>query len=133
MTLHGVDEASRATGSRAGGVRGYWVAEAGEITSSYPKFREINLKLAKLACLVYTTEEMLEDVSVLSNFIENAGKAEIEFMLADAIINGDGAGKPLGILNSACLVSQAKESGQTATTIVEANLLKCIPDFCPAA
>lgn len=118
MTLNGVDETSRATGSRTGGLRAYWTAEAGEITSSKPSFREINLKLNKLAALVYVTEEMLEDSAVLGSFIESAASREIQFMLLDAIINGDGAGKPLGILNSACRVAQAKEGSQAADTIV---------------
>jgi HK97 family phage major capsid protein len=48
MTINGVDETSRATGSRYGGIRGYWLEEAGEKTASKPAFRKIELKLKKL-------------------------------------------------------------------------------------
>lgn len=124
MTMYGVDETSRADGSRNGGVRGYWGAEAAQMTSSKPKFREINLKVSKVHVLVYSTEEMLEDVGFLQSYINRVGPEEIDFKLTDAIINGDGAGKPLGILNSACRVAQAKESGQAADTINHDNIIK---------
>jgi HK97 family phage major capsid protein len=45
-------------------------------------------------------------------------------MLDDAIINGTGAGMPLGVLNAGCLVSVTKESGQKADTIVAENAVK---------
>ena len=44
-------------------------------------------------------------------------------MLDDAIINGTGAGQPLGILNAGCLVAQAKETGQVADTVVAENIV----------
>jgi HK97 family phage major capsid protein len=42
----------------------------------------------------------------------------------DSILNGDGVGKPLGILNAACLVTVAKETGQAAATITAQNIVK---------
>jgi HK97 family phage major capsid protein len=100
MTMPGVDETSRADGSRNGGVRGYWGAEAAEMTASQPAFREINLKVNKVHVLIYTTEEMLEDVGFLSSWINRVGPEELDFKLTDAIVNGDGAGKPLGVLTA---------------------------------
>jgi len=44
--------------------------------------------------------------------------------LDDAIINGSGVGRPLGILNAGCLVSQAIEAGQAADTVVFENIVK---------
>jgi HK97 family phage major capsid protein len=124
MTMPGVDETSRADGSRNGGVRGYWGAEAAEMTASQPAFREINLKVNKVHVLIYTTEEMLEDVGFLSSWINRVGPEELDFKLTDAIVNGDGAGKPLGILNSACRVDVAKTTNQTADTINQANVVQ---------
>ncbi len=107
-----IDETSRADGSRWGGVRAYWLAEAGTKTSSHPKFRQISLELMKLAALCYLTDELLEDAVALDGYINKWFPAEIGFKLDDAVINGDGAGKPLGILNAPCLVSVAAEGGQ---------------------
>ncbi len=117
------DETSRADGSRYGGIRAYWTGEAESITSSKPKFRQIDLELGKLTGLYYATDELLQDAAALDQEIRDAFASEFGFKIDDAILNGDGAGKPLGILNSPALVTQDKESGQTADTIVTANIL----------
>ena len=119
-----IDETSRANGSRWGGVQAYWGAEAASITSSKPKFRQISVELQKLFALCYVTDELLEDSVALEGYINQWFPAEFGFKLDDAIINGDGAGKPLGILNSPGRVTVAKETGQVAATIVTNNILK---------
>lgn len=124
LKIPGVDETSRATGSRAGGVRGYWADEATEKTASKPKFRQIELNLHKLIGLCYTTDELLQDARALGAYITTAFGDEFGFLIDEAIINGTGAGQPLGIMNAGCMVSVTKESGQTADTIVFENVTK---------
>jgi HK97 family phage major capsid protein len=124
LKLNAFDETSRVTGSRFGGVRGYWVPEAGEITSSKPAFRQLTLELKKLCGLFYATDELLMDSSALQAAANAAFNQELGFLIDDAIINGTGAGMPLGILNAGCTVSVAKESGQAAATIVYENIVK---------
>ena len=119
-----IDETSRADGSRFGGIQAYWGAEAAIITSSKPKFRQINVELQKLFALAYVTDELLEDSVALEGYVMQWFPQEFGFKLDDAIINGDGAGKPLGILNSPGRVTVAKETNQVASTIVTANILK---------
>ena len=119
-----IDESSRVAGSRWGGVRAYWVAEAGALTSSEPTFAQIELTLKKVAALFYATEELLMDQTALAGLVERVVPQEIAFKVEDAIIDGTGSGQPLGISNSAAIVSQAKESGQTATTINASNIEK---------
>ena len=87
-------------------------------TESKPKFRKIELSLKKLIGLCYATDELLEDAAALESVIRAGFSSEFGFLLDDAIINGTGAGQPLGILNSGCLVSVAAETGQKAATIV---------------
>lgn len=108
LTINAVDETSRADGSRAGGLLGYWLAEAAQKTSSKPKFRQIDLKLKKVAALVYATDELLQDATALESWIINNVPNELRFKVEDAIINGDGVGKPLGILSSGALVSAVR-------------------------
>ena len=50
-----------------------------------------------------------------------------------AFINGTGAGQPQGILNSDCLISVTKETGQAATTIVKENLDKMYSRMLPSS
>jgi HK97 family phage major capsid protein len=124
MTFYAEDETSRANGSRRGGIRAYWAAEAEEKTASKPKFREMELKLRKAVGLVYATDELLADATALESWIMANLPEELSFVVEDAMINGSGVGQPLGILNSGALVSVAKETGQAATTLVAENISK---------
>jgi len=117
-----IDESSRAAGSRWGGVRAYWVAEAGALTSSEPTFAHVELTLKKVAALFYSAEELLMDQTALAGLVERVVPQEIMFKVEEAILGGSGSGQPLGISNSAAVVTQAKESGQTATTINASNI-----------
>lgn len=108
LTINAVDETSRANGSRMGGVQGYWLAEAAQKSASKPKFRQIDLKLKKVAALCYATDELLADASALESWIGNEVPNELRFNVEAAIINGDGVGKPLGILQSGSLISATR-------------------------
>ncbi|MCH8313700.1 MAG: phage major capsid protein, partial [Nitrospinae bacterium] len=101
----------------------FWASEADTASKSKPKFRLMNLKLKKLIGLVYATDELLADSTALESVMQRAFAEEFGFKVDDAIINGDGAGKPKGILNSDALVTVAKEIGQLANTIVAENIV----------
>lgn len=125
MTFLQDAETSRATGSRRGGVRGYWIEEGGQYTASRPKFDKMTLTLRKLGVFVYMTEEMNADQGFgLEQYISNCAGEEIDFLLCDAIINGAGGGNPLGIMNSPAKITQTAESGQGANTVVGKNISK---------
>jgi len=123
LKINGIDETSRAS-TRSGGLLAYWEDEADEKTKSKPKFRKIELNLKKLIGLCYATDELLDDVSALEGVIRSGFVNEFGFQLDEAIVNGTGAGQPLGILQAGCLVSQGKETGQDADTIVAENIIK---------
>lgn len=120
----GIDETSRANGSRWGGVQAYWVAEADTVTQTKPKFREIEMSLQKLLALCYVTDDLLQDTTALEAIVRQAYADEMSFKIDDAIINGTGVGMPLGILNSDALVTVPKETSQAAGTIKYENILK---------
>ena len=117
-----INETSRADGSRLGGVRAYWKSEAELMTKSKPKFGSMDLELEYLTALVYASDNLLEDSPALSALVDKKLPQELSFTLEDAIINGSGAGQPLGILNSAALVTVPKEGGQGAATIMPENI-----------
>jgi HK97 family phage major capsid protein len=124
LKMNAIDESSRANGSRWGGVRGYWLAEGGTITASQPKFRQMSWELKKLGALMYSTDELLADTTALGAVMQQAAGEELAFMLDDSILNGSGAGQPLGVLNSPALVTISKETGQAAATVVYQNIQK---------
>lgn len=119
MTYNAVDESARTAGNRLGGVLGYWVTEGGSITGSKPKFRQIELKLKKVAALCYATDEQLEDIANLESWLNRVVPDELRFQAEDAIFEGDGIGKPLGIMNSPCLITVQRD---TASHIYAADV-----------
>jgi HK97 family phage major capsid protein len=123
LKMNGLDETSRADGSRAGGIQSYWAAEAAEKTASKPKFRKIELSLNKLIGLCYATDELLDDAAALEGVISEGFREEFDYKITDAIINGTGAGQPLGIMNAGCLVTASAETGQLAATLVYENIV----------
>jgi len=124
LKMFGIDETSRATGSRWGGVRAYWLGEGGTKTAADPKFRMMELGLKKLIGLYYATDELLQDASALESVVKQAFTEEFAFRVDDAIVNGTGVGQPLGILNSGCLVSVTQETNQAIDTLLAENIIK---------
>jgi HK97 family phage major capsid protein len=109
--INGVDETSRATGSRWGGVRGYRLAEGDTFTKSKPKFRRIQWELKKYGVLVYGTDELLKDASQFSAVINQAAREELVFMINDDIMNGVGVSGALGVMNSGALITVTRDTG----------------------
>jgi HK97 family phage major capsid protein len=85
----------------------------------------VDLNLKKLTTLCFITDEILSDAFVnLEGYMFNLFAMEIAFRVGDSLINGDGVGKPLGILNSPALITVATEPGQGASTILTENVVK---------
>ncbi len=124
IELRGIDETSRVDGSRWGGIRGYWVEEGEAPTDTKPTFYKVPLKLKKVAALGYATDELLSEVAAMTTIFTEGFAEELLFKVEDAIFEGDGAGKPMGITSANAVVSIAKEEGQAAATIVHENLIK---------
>ena len=124
VTVRAVDETSRATGSRWGGIKGYRLAEAGTKLPTFPTFKLIELRLKKYAVLCYATDELLQDTTALASIIQQGASEELDFMINDDILNGAGVAGPLGILVSPALVTVAKEAGQLAATVATENIFK---------
>ena len=124
LTFPANAETDRATGSRWGGVRGYWIAEADEITKSNPKLRMVKVEPHELAVLVYVTDKLLRNAPALGSYASRSAVDEIDFLTGLAIVNGTGVGQPLGIMASKSLVSVAKETGQVAATLLPRNVSK---------
>lgn len=124
VELNQVDETSRATGSRHGGVQSYWVDAGTAPSGSRPKFAKQEWRPRKIATLGYATDELLADVSLIEGTMFDAFVDDQKFMVEDAVVNGTGAGMPQGLLTASALISVAKETGQAAATIEKANIDK---------
>jgi HK97 family phage major capsid protein len=124
MKQNAIDETSRVDGSRSGGVLAYWANEADTVTSKKIKFRQMEWRLNKLFALYYATDEELADAPFLAQVSLDKFTEEVQFKAEDAVWEGDGSGKPLGMMNESCLVTVSKETSQASTTLVSENVLK---------
>lgn len=124
LSIPAVNETSRADGSRFGGVRAYWQGEADTLNATKPQFHTVDLTPNALTAMVRVTDELLQDAAALEQFINAIVSMELQFKIGDAIVNGDGVKKPLGLLNSPAKVTVAKETGQAAASIQTENVLK---------
>jgi HK97 family phage major capsid protein len=124
LKIPGVDETSRATGSRWGGVSSNWAAEGVAGNESRPKFRLVEFDLKKLISKMTVTDELLMDTTALTSIASTAFSEEIMFMTEDGIFEGTGVGQPLGIINSPSLIAIAGEKGQAPATVVKENIDK---------
>lgn len=115
------------------GVTAYWTAEGAAITASKNALKEASWKLHKLAALVPVTDELLDDATAMESWIRSAAPAAIVSKVNDAIISGNGVGKPTGIIQSPFAVTVAAEGGQTADTVVAKNIIKMFPRMIPQA
>lgn len=125
LTFPANAETSRVTGSRWGGVRAYWLAEAAQLTSSAPTFRQLKLEPHKLGVMVFATDELLSNATALDTYIRRAAGEEIMWLVNDSIISGSGVGMPLGILNAPGTITVLKEASQsTPDTFILENVNK---------
>ena len=89
-----------------------WVPEEGEIPETSGEFDEINLGAYKLATMTRVTDELLEDSGfdiedfIAKEFALRLGQAEEE-----AFLDGDGIGKPLGLMRQLSRVAVSENAG----------------------
>jgi len=105
------------------GVQAAWEGEADTLSQSKVALKADSVRLNKLTSLVPVTEELNEDASALDSYLRRKVPEKFDYKVNDAIVNGTGAGMPLGIMSSGALITASKESGQTASTIVFENIV----------
>ena len=90
-----------------------WVDEEGAITESDDAFSQVTIGAYKLGTLIKVSNELLNDsVFNLEQYISKEFARRIGTKEEDAFFNGDGAGKPTGILNT----TGGAEIGVTASS-----------------
>lgn len=121
-----VDDTTHATNTVFGGIQAYWKSEESQLTSSKPKFSDVELNVHKLTCLCYVSNEMLDWSPIsMGQWLPKKMAEAIAWKEDDKFINGSGAaGEPTGLINAACIISIVIEVGQAAKTIVFENIIK---------
>ena len=99
-----------------GGIQCYVVEEGATIPNTKPALKQIRLGLKKLAALAYVTDEQMRDAQFTGSLLERgfalAMARQREKMIIQNVIANPGT------------TTIAKESGQSAATVVGKNFLK---------
>lgn len=107
------------------GVKAVWRSEAKQMSPTGREDAKPRIvKLDELYAFVLASDELLEDAPRLNSRLGVKAAEAIAWTIDEAIINGNGVGKPLGYMRSGALVTVNKEAGQAAGTVVAANLVK---------
>lgn len=125
LDLPFVQDDDRSADVLYGGIQAYWTAEESAMTATSFKMDNVSLKLNKLTCLGYITDEVRRFSPVTAGgWLLPRFADAIAWKEDTAFLEGKGAGQPLGIFatQNKSLVTVAKESGQNADTLDEANI-----------
>ncbi|HCS40390.1 MAG TPA: phage major capsid protein [Anaerolineaceae bacterium] len=106
------------------GIQAKWRTEGGKMEPSRLVTEGEQMRLHDLYAFVTATDEILDDAPRLANRLTKKSGEAIRWKINNAIDSGTGVGQPLGYMKSDALVSVAKETSQTADTIVAANVAK---------
>ncbi|MFZ5719209.1 MAG: phage major capsid protein [Pseudomonadota bacterium] len=106
------------------GVVAAWRSEGSQMVASRAAATGMIVELHELYAFVLATQEVLDDGPRLQDRLTRQAAKAISWKASDAIMWGDGNGKPLGFMNSGAVVTVAKESGQAADSLAVKNILK---------
>lgn len=135
LSFPAIDETSRVS-SVFGGIVVYRTEEGAELTESAAAFGQIKLEATKQTALAHVTNELVRDAAGgFQMYIEEMFPEAISFFEDIDFLSGNGAGAPLGALSTlnTAAISVAKESGQTASTIVWENVVKMYSRMLPSS
>ena len=134
LHIPSIDETSRVS-SVFGGIVVYRTEEGAELTESQASFASIKLDVTKQTALAHVPNELVRDWGAFGAFIDATLPAAVGFYEDLDFLSGNGAGEPLGALHAdnGALIVVAKESGQTADTIVWENILRMYSRMLPSS
>lgn len=119
-----IEETSRVTGSRWGGVQVYREGESAYPAGKNPKIGTYEIRLYDIKGVCYATNRLLQNATTLEAWIQRAFRSEMFFKLDDEVIRGTGAGQCTGITVGPSTVSVAAETGQAQDTVLTENINK---------
>ena len=126
----GVSAAEAKMPKRTGTMTAAWVTETGNRSSTEPAYGEITLTPHEAACYVDVSNALLEDNQynlegeLSADFAEEFGRLE-----GSAFVDGDGSGKPAGILQDAAIPQVASGAAAAINSDALIDLYHALPSF----
>jgi HK97 family phage major capsid protein len=123
--IAGLDNSDNSGSAPYGGLSLQWAAEAASANVKKAKTRTIQLTAQKGMIFSYATSEVIADGLNFDQIVGGAIVKALGWGLDYAFLNGDGAGKPKGVLTDPALIVVAKESSpsQPANTVWYQNIV----------
>lgn len=104
-----------------------WIAESGSYTPSDETMTQAALSAYKAGTKIIVSEELLTDSAFdLTSFITTEFGERIGALAEAAYINGDGSGKPLGLLDAASGITVVNLPAGQVTTLTYAALAAAV-------
>jgi HK97 family phage major capsid protein len=111
------------------GIYAEWLGEGASMTDRKPVLNQVIVTLYKVGAMVQLSDELAADAPAIQSHVLKKTADAITSKVNEAIINGNGVAKPLGLLKAPGIVSQAK-SGSVLAAADMFGMLSRIP---PAA
>ena len=100
-----------------GGVVAYWTGEGEEKTASEPKFKKIQLDVKKLIGLVVSSDELTDDaITSMGGLLQQMFGETLAFYEDEAFLQGNGVGKPLGVVDAPATVEVTRAATNDVQT-----------------
>jgi len=123
------DSENRSEGG-IGGFGGSWIGEEETATPVTPKLRLVTLTAKKLAVFINISRECISDSLTLGQQLGPTMVRSLAYSLDAAIISGNGAGRPLGILNSPSRIQVGRAvANQISFADIRALYVRLHPGF----
>jgi HK97 family phage major capsid protein len=134
LKVPGLDDFVHTGGVLLGGVVAAWANEMDNLNLQNVKTRLVELHANKLAILLNTSNELLEDAPDFSTMLDVKLRAAASFFLDASFLFGTGVGQPRGLINDPALLTIAIEVGQTLANsggLLYANVTKMYARLAP--
>jgi HK97 family phage major capsid protein len=117
-----------------GGIVFSWTAEAQTRTETEPQFKMLELKAWELSGYTVSSNVLLQDAAFgLEKFLFNVFARAIAWYEDYAFLQGNGVGKPLGMLKCAANLTVTRAGGSGTQTFTYADAAKMVSRLLPSS
>jgi HK97 family phage major capsid protein len=117
-----------------GGLQMYWTAEAQTRTETEPQFKQMELKAWELSGYSVSSNVLLQDSTIgLEKFLMTLFARSIAWFEEYAFLQGNGVGKPQGMLSAPAAIAVTRAGGQGTQTLAFADVATMWSKLLPAS
>ena len=119
ITMPALDQTGTTGSSVRGGVDVTWVEEGGSKPQTDAKLRQITLEPKEVTATMVANDKLLRNWQAAGSFLQDLMRDAVFNAEEDAFLNGNGVGKPLGLLNAGAIYGVSRT---TSNSIVTADI-----------